>query len=351
MSDSNLYNIKWLPHKKINLKLVQHFLSDSEAIGQYTNNGPNVQRLEKLTREILKISPEKAVVAVANGSVALYALASSIELQVGRKLKWATQAFTFPSSVQGSLAGTAIVDIDDGGGLDLSQVPDDVDGIIVTNVFGNVVDIKLYEDYAKKYNKYLIFDNAATPYTFYQGKNAINYGIGSIISFHHTKPVGFGEGGAIIVDALYEPYIRKIINFGLGGTPSKWHPLGSNYKMSDIAAVYIIQFLNNFQDIVHDTQEAFIYYKNLIKDTSIKLYPDHSDSDKTPLVSCMCLLHPLFTPEKIESLIEQKIFCRKYYYPLESHPKCDEFYNKIICLPCHYQLKFEEIVKIVKLLV
>ena len=33
----------------------------------------------------------------------------------------------------------------------------------------------------------------------YESKIQIN-GDGSIISFHHTKPLGFGEGGAIIVD-------------------------------------------------------------------------------------------------------------------------------------------------------
>jgi len=351
MSDSNLYDIKWLPHKKINAPLVELFLSESEALGQYTNGGPIVQRLERLTRDLLEISPEKAVIAVTNGSVALHALAAAIELEADRKLKWATQAFTFPSSVQGSLAGTVIVDIDEGGGLDLTQVPEDVDGIIVTNVFGNVVDINKYEEYAKTHQKYLIFDNAATPYTFYHGKNSINYGVGSIVSFHHTKPIGFGEGGAIIVDTKYEPYIRRIINFGLGGTPSKWHPAASNYKMSDIAAVYILQFLNNFEVIIKDTQEAYLYYKNLLKDTPIRLYPDHSDPDRVPLVSCMCLLHPRFTPEKVDSIIENRIFCRKYYYPLDSRPKCDEFYDQIVCLPCHYQLSFDEIVKIVKLLV
>ena len=53
-------------------------------------------------------------------------------------------------------------------------------------------------------NKFLIFDNAATPFTYYKGKSCCNYGHGSTISFHHTKPLGFGEGGAIIVDKKYE---------------------------------------------------------------------------------------------------------------------------------------------------
>ena len=102
-----------------------------------------------------------------------------------------------------------IVDIDEGGGLDLSKVPADSDGIIVTNIFGNVVDIDKYVEWAEKNKKFLVFDNAATAYTFYKGKNSCNYGSGSILSFHHTKPFGFGEGGCIVIDKKYEQYFIK----------------------------------------------------------------------------------------------------------------------------------------------
>ena len=81
-----------------------------------------------------------------------------------------------------------IIDIDNDGGLDISKIPKETDGIIVTNIFGNIVDIEKYITYCNKNNIILLFDNAATPYTFYKGKNCVNYGTGSIISFHHTKP-------------------------------------------------------------------------------------------------------------------------------------------------------------------
>ena len=87
--------------------------------------------------------------------------------------------------------------------------------MIVTNIFGNVVDIQKYESFCRENNKFLIFDNAATGYTEYKGKNCLNFGIGCTISFHHTKPFGFGEGGAIIVDKKYEKSIRCLNNFGI----------------------------------------------------------------------------------------------------------------------------------------
>ena len=144
----------------------------------------------------------------------MHALTSAFALETDSdsdsEMRWVTQSFTFPPSAQGPLSTAQIVDINEKFSLDLDQLdPETLDGIIVTNIFGNVVDISKYVDWSNRHRKFLVFDNAATPYTFYKGSNSCNYGNGSIISFHHTKPLGFGEGGAIIVDKKYEQYSQK----------------------------------------------------------------------------------------------------------------------------------------------
>ena len=108
----------------------------------------------------------------------------------------------------------------------------------------------------------IYFDNAATSYTFYKGKNCLNYGNGCTISFHHTKPFGFGEGGAIIVDKKYEKNIRCLNNFGIGLTDNYYVKEGNNNKMSEVSAVYIIQYLeNNFDLIIKKHQDLYKYFK------------------------------------------------------------------------------------------
>ena len=114
----------------------------------------------------------------------LYALVSGIEIFHKQQIQWATQSFTFPSSAQGMLKDAIIIDIDKGGGLDLDLVPENIKGIIITNCFGNVVNIDKYVNWCKERNIFLVFDNAGTAYTFYKGANACNYGHGSIIIFH-----------------------------------------------------------------------------------------------------------------------------------------------------------------------
>ena len=170
------------------------------------------------------------------------------------------------------LKDAIIVDIDEDGGIDLEQIPKNVNGIIVTNCFGNVVDIDKYVNWCKERNIFLVFDNAGTAYTFYKGKNSCNYGNGSIISFHHTKPFGFGEGGAIIVDKKYEYTIRKLMNFGIDNNKPQeyelyWNRLGNNYKISEISALYIFQYLReNFDNIIEHHRKLYDYFRKIETD-------------------------------------------------------------------------------------
>ena len=209
----------------------------------------------------------------------------------------------------------------------------------------NIVDIGKYEDWSKKHKKFLVFDNAATSYTSYKGKNSSNYGHAAIISFHHTKPIGFGEGGCIIIDSQYEQDLRNVLNFGIDNTSisPKWHRKAGNYKMSDIQAVYINQYLDNFKYIKDYTQSLYSYFIEEIKKEKKELYPDFSDD--TPFVSCICFFSEK-SNEIISLLLENKIYCRKYYKPLTDTPIAVDFYNKIVCVSCTIDMNKNDIDKI-----
>tara|TARA_B110000971_G_C19990260_1_gene491616 strand:- start:710 stop:1750 length:1041 start_codon:yes stop_codon:yes gene_type:complete len=343
--------INWVPKKNINKNRVDQLMNSSLKTNHFTNNGPNVQLLEQIIREKLQIDDSKAIIAVTNGSVALHSLAASIVYFENKIINWATQSFTFPPSAQGTLSNSKIIDIDKDGGLNLNELDDSIGGIIVTNIFGNIVDIDKYEIWAKENNKFLIFDNAATPFTFYKGKSCCNYGHGSTISFHHTKPLGFGEGGAIIVDRKYENNIRCLNNFGIALGENYWVREGNNCKMSDISAIYIIQYLDNFDDIVNKHKRLYKYFKEQIIQANLplKLFPSFHDEDKI-MPSCFCLLFNEYNDIIKNRLIENGIFSRKYYHPLKETKNTLEIYNKILCLPCTVNMTIKDIDFIINLL-
>ena len=344
----------WVPTKNIDTDLVNELLEKSLEINHFTNNGPNVQLLESLIRDKFKIKDDKSVIAVTNGAVALHSITSGIQYTESKNITWATQSFTFPPSAQSNLSNVEIIDIDSDGGIDLNLVDENINGIIVTNVFGNVVDIDKYTEWAETKNKFLIFDNAATSYTFYKGTNCVNYGNGCIISFHHTKPFGFGEGGAIIVDKKYEKAIRCLNNFGIGLTENDyWVKEGNNNKMSDISAVYILQFLiNNFDKIVSHHNDMYKYVKEKIKkikdeeeegsDLKWKLFPSFHYND-TIVPSCLCLLFDNYDDNIRLKLLDNNIYCRKYYYPLKNTKVACEIFDSILCISFTTEMKKEDI--------
>lgn len=342
----------WIAKKNIDYNLVNKLIKKSLDENQFTNYGPNVRLLEQIIKEKLQIGDDKAVIAVTNGSVALHSLTCSINYYHKKKINWATQSFTFPPSAQGTLNDCKIVDIDLDGGINLENLDDSINGIIVTNIFGNVVDIDKYTNWAEKNNKFLIFDNAATPFTFYKGKSCCNYGHGSTISFHHTKPLGFGEGGAIIVDRKYEQNIRCLNNFGINLTDKYWLREGNNYKMSDISAIYIIQYLENFHQIIEKHKKLYSYLKTKILEfkLDLKLFPSfHDDNNIFP--SCFCLLFNNYNDNIRETLLKHNIFCRKYYLPLLNTKNALKIYDSILCIPCNFDINFQDIDNIIKLLI
>ena len=318
---------------------------------QFTNGSPVVAMLEQRTRNVCKIDESKAVVCVSNGTVALWAAVAAIEIYHTKDLRMYTQSFTFPASAQGYLENVKIVDIDRDGGLDLNAIElHDCDGIIVTNIFGNIVDIQKYERWCSEHNKFLIFDNAATSNTYYHGKNSSNYGTAATLSFHHTKPIGFGEGGCIIIDSKYERALRSIMNFGIDTTSAngKWHRKGGNYKMSDLQAVYILQYLDRFDSIVDTTTNLVRYFlQQIARYPHITVFPNFSDG--VPFVSCISILTEN-SKERIDRLLEHNIYCRKYYNPLLPTPVATELYNNIICISCTIDMTRDDIDTIVRLL-
>jgi len=347
--------IEWIPNKSINNKVVQKLLQKCQETKQFTNNGPNIKLLEKFIIEKFEIDASKSVIVVANASLAIQILTHAVSVFNNKEVQWATQSFTFPPSNQGTLKTSIILDIDLEGGLNLEEVNEEIEGIIVTNIFGNIVDIDKYIDYCQTNNKYLIFDNAATHYTFYKNKNCLNYGDGCIISFHHTKPFGFGEGGAIVVDSKYEDIIRKLINFGINIYPDKYYsPEANNCKMSDVSAVYILQYLyDNFDIIIKKHRELYEYFKTKINELklNITLYPSFHDKNKI-CISCLCILcEDGVTSNHIEQkLLENSIFCRKYYHPLKETKNTINIFNKILCISCHKDMTFENIDTIVNII-
>ena len=114
--------------------------------------------------------------------------------------------------------------------------------------------------------------------------------------------------------------------------------------MSDISAIYIIQYLENFNKIVKKHKMLYKYFKEQIKKYKlpIKLFPSFHDGDNI-MTSCFCLLFDNYDDKLRLKILDNDIFCRKYYHPLKETKNTVEIYNKILCLPCTVDMTKKDI--------
>ncbi len=336
--------INWVNKKDINWDRVKHYMDFSIKENQFSNDGPLQKMLSDRLRSILKISSSKVIIPTCSGTAALHALVSGINSKLGVETRWATQDYTFPVSAQGVLRNSVIVDIDYNDISpdlnSLEHIKDNINGVIVTNMFGFASDVEKFIKWSVDNDKFLIFDSATAPYTFYNFLNVNNFGVGSIISLHHTKPLGFGEGGVIIVDREYEADVRKSINFGYTKSVKKWSVHGSNWRMSDISAAFILQHLDNFYAIDHIHKELAKYFENKLKETRFEFIKQYDNS----LISCLPI-------KSFEGEIDIKdVEYKKYYEPLIGYANSNKLYNEIVCFPLNTDMTNEDLDYIIKYL-
>jgi len=353
--DKFKFRYKWVVQKPLLFRRAEELLQESVKQQQITNGGPVKHRLEDYLCSFLKLNDHKCVQMTCSGTAALHALVSSFNIKCGKPLRWATCAFTFPSSILGPCKTSIVLDNDEeylGPSLEqLSKLSDSFDGVIVTNVFGTTVNIQTYVEWCRVNKKLLIFDNAATPLTFEDGVNVCYAGDGAIVSFHETKALGRGEGGCIIANKDMKPLLERACNFGFHNGFRISHSEASNWRMSDINAAFILAYIETITDDV--IRHAF--YLDAVANDCIAA-SSHLKSfcplktNQQRFLSCICV----FTDVNIDlkDFQEQsRIEAKKYYVPLCSDASTSKkWFDKIVCLPFNYKSDEKDICSMIKVL-
>lgn len=328
--------LAWVEDKPLDMAFLDAALAESRAKNHWSNFGPVSAVLEDTISAVLDLPDDRRVVSTSSGTTALHALVSLHHHDADRPLRWVTSSFGFPASVEGPLGGALVVDVDDRALLDLERLADldlgSYDGVVLTNVFGLVDDISDYVEFCRDRSKVLISDSAAG---LDWGRRVVGDGpLQEIVSFHHTKPWGMGEGGCAIVPADQELRFRSIINFGLM-TDDDFGGLATNGKMSELAAAAILQRL---RDLPYVAGRYSAQYRRVRKTAASLGYrilaplPIADPGRVTP--PCVPLLAP--HPVSMADLDNDVVVLRKYYRPLsDDTPNARKLFRRIVNVPCH----------------
>jgi len=326
-----------------------------------TNMGPLASQLELELKSFLGLNH---LLFVTNGTVALQMAIKALHIS-GEII---TTPFSFvatTSTIVWEGCTPVFVDIDpntlniDPKKIEAAITPN-TQAILATHVYGNPCDVDAIDAISKKHNLKVIYDGAHAFGVQINGKSVFEYGDISTCSLHATKLYHSIEGGLVVTknpDLLAK--LAKIRNFGISGFET-FSDLGINGKNSEFHAAMGLANLKHINKIVQKRLALTERYNDKLKNLKAFRPLWHTGSQ-----NCGAYYAVVFETEELllkckELLQLAEIGTRRYFYPslatalpyIEpiSMPVTDNVAKRVLCLPLFYDLSFEEIDLICRLI-
>lgn len=146
--------------------------------------------------------------------------------------------------------------------------------IVPVHYAGVPCEMDTIMEIAEKYNLLVIEDAAQALLSEYKGRKLGSIGHFGTLSFHETKNIISGEGGALLIND--ERFIERAEIIWEKGTNRKkffrgeidkytWVDIGSSYLPSEMIAAFLWAQLAHAEDIVANRCASFdLYYKHLL---------------------------------------------------------------------------------------
>lgn len=252
----------------------------SQAIQNYhvSGDGPFTHKCHALLEEIVGVPKALLTTSCTH---ALELMAFLLEIQPGDEV--IVPSFTFVSTINAFvLRGARPVFIDirpDTLNLDESQLERMISpwtkAIIVLHYAGIGCEMDAILDIAGRCNIRVVEDNAHGLFGKYKGQNLGTFGCLATQSFHETKNITCGEGGALLIN---DPqYIERAEILREKGTNRSrffrgqvdkytWVDFGSSYLPSDILAAFLYAQLENYTQIQARRKRVWEYYQAHLQD-------------------------------------------------------------------------------------
>ena len=332
-----------------------------------TNNGHFHKQLEHALCEYLKVP---YISLFTNGTLPLLTALQALRI-TGEVITTPYSFVATTHSIWWNGCRPVFVDIEENTcGMDADKIEAAITphttAIMPVHCYGMPVDMENIQAIADKYGLKVIYDAAHAFGVEVNGKNVLNAGDLSTLSFHATKVFNTLEGGALVMhDEKTKQRIDYLKNFGFAGETEVVAP-GINSKMDEVRAAYGLLNLKQVDDAIAKRQRIAQRYREALRDVpGIRFFED------IPGVRHNYIYFPIFISEKQYGcsrdelyfrMKEHGILGRRYFYPListfstyrglpsathENLPVATKIANEVICLPIHPNLSDEDVERII----
>jgi dTDP-4-amino-4,6-dideoxygalactose transaminase len=274
MNQRNLYNIPF--NRPVIVGKELYYISQAILSGYSAGDGQFTKKCHRLLEQVLG-APK--VLLTTSCTHALEMAALLLDIQPGDEV--IVPSFTFVSTVNAFvLRGAKPVFIDihpDTLNMDERQlerlITPRTRAIVPVHYAGVGCEMDIICEIAAKHNIPIVEDNAHGLFGKYKGRHLGTFGAFATQSFHETKNVTCGEGGALIVnDPRYIERAEIIREKGTNrsrffrGQVDKytWVDIGSSYLPSDILAAFLYAQLEAREEIQTRRRQIWeFYYQHL----------------------------------------------------------------------------------------
>lgn len=285
-------------------------------------------------------------------------------------------SFTFVSSANAFVlrgAKVRFVDVESKSmNLDLEAVRKAINSktkvILIVHYAGMSCDMEELQKICHENKLILVEDAAQALLSTYNGKSLGTFGDMACFSFHDTKNIHCGEGGAFIVNnSDFLERAEIIIEKGtdrskfLNGIVDKytWQDIGSSFLLSELNAAFLAPQLKNARNITDRRLIIWTEYKKHLG--SLKhIEPIDGVSHNAHLFAIIC--PDVFTRSRfIAHMKEHGIQVVPHYVPLHSSPAGKRFgefsgedinttsmSERLVRLPLFYSMTDEQVKKVIE---
>jgi dTDP-4-amino-4,6-dideoxygalactose transaminase len=364
------FNKPYLTSKEIS------YIQKASELGKLSGDGHYTNLSSKWLEENLQC---KKILLTHSCTAALEMAAILANLEAGDEV--IMPSYTFVSTANAFVLRGAVpvfIDIkEDSLNLDERLIEDSITektkAIVPVHYAGVPCEMDTILEIAKRKNLFVIEDTAQAIFSKYKGKFAGTLGDFGTLSFHETKNIISGEGGALMINNPSFAERAEIIRekgtnrskFFRGQTDKyTWVDIGSSYLPSEIIAAFLYAQLEDSQEIQNKRNALWNnYHKDLLEleDNGYITRPKHIEDIEHNSHMYYILLKSLSErQELIEFLKKRGILSVFHYIPLHSSPAgkkygryknelptTDRISDTLLRLPLYYELSFEEQSKVI----
>ena len=353
------------------------YLAQCLESGATQGDGPFTRRATDLLRPLVGGG---STLLTTSCTQALEMAALLLDLAPGDEV--VVPSFTFPSTVNAVvLRGATPVFVDirpDTFNLDERLLEEALTertrAVVVVHYAGVACEMDAIGRIAEQHGLAVVEDNAHGLGASYAGRPLGSLGTFATQSFHATKNISCGEGGALVVNdpALVEraEIVREKgtnrSQFYRGQVDKyRWVDVGSSWLMSDVLAALLTAQLEAFEDVQRRRQAVWAAY-----DERLRVWAEGSGvhtpvvpSDRTQPAHLFSLLLP--TEDERDRFIAhcaaQRVVAPFHYVPLHSSPaglrhgrthgSCeisDDVAGRLVRLPLHARLTGDEVDHVIR---